>query len=150
MSVRAGSRSLLVLGAALVVLGVGLTVCWHPRPAALDHAAQVSAERGSGRPAVRHVFVINIENKGFGETWGPYSRAPYLARTLRGQGVLLRQYFGIGHHSLPNYLAQVSGQGPDAATQGDCPTYAPFHSTGATRSPQQSVGYGCVYPSSVR
>jgi phosphatidylinositol-3-phosphatase len=99
-------------------------------------------------PPVGHVFVINLENKGYDETWGPASAAPYLSRTLRAQGVLLSQYYGIGHNSLDNYIAQISGQGPNADTQSDCQIYTPFVQTG-TAAPGQAVGRGCVYPSSV-
>jgi len=58
-------------------------------------------------PAPRHVFVINLENKGYATTFGPGSKAPYLSRTLRAQGVLLEQYHGTAHNSLPNYLAPI-------------------------------------------
>jgi phospholipase C len=99
-------------------------------------------------PPVGHVFVINLENKGYDQTWGPTSAAPYLSQTLRAQGVLLSQYYGIGHNSLDNYLAQISGQGPNAETQADCQTYDEFVQTGT--APQgQAIGQGCVYPSSV-
>src|SRR5258708_9018868 len=99
-------------------------------------------------PPVGHVFVINLENKGYDQTWGPTSAAPYLSQTLRAQGVLLSQYYGIGHNSLDNYLAQISGQGPNAETQAACQTYDEFVQTGT--APQgQAIGQGCVYPSSV-
>jgi phosphatidylinositol-3-phosphatase len=99
-------------------------------------------------PPVGHVFVINLENKGYDQTWGPASVAPYLSRTLRAQGVLLSQYYGIGHNSLGNYIAQISGQGPNADTQSDCQIYSPFVQAG-TVAPGQAVGQGCVFPSSV-
>ena len=41
--------------------------------------------RPSYVPPVKHVFVINFENKGYDETWGDASKAPYLADTLRRQ-----------------------------------------------------------------
>ena len=100
-------------------------------------------------PPARHVFVVNLENKGFDETWGPGSAAPYLSQTLRAQGVLLTQYYGTAHNSLPNYVAQISGQGPNPQTQGDCQVYSSFVGTG-TVAPGQAVGQGCVYPASVR
>ncbi len=100
-------------------------------------------------PAVKHVFVVNLENKGFDETFGPGSPAPYLSRTLRNQGQLLTQYYGTAHNSLPNYVAQISGQGPNAQTQGDCQTYSDFVQAG-TVAPQQAVGTGCVYPAGVK
>jgi hypothetical protein len=99
-------------------------------------------------PAVGHVFVINLENKGYNETWGATSAAPYLSQTLRGQGVLLSQYYGIGHNSLDNYVAQISGQGPNPDTQADCQIYSSFVQTG-TADPGQAIGSGCVYPASV-
>ncbi|TFC49266.1 phosphoesterase [Cryobacterium sp. TMT1-21] len=99
-------------------------------------------------PGARHVFVINLENKGYDSAWGPASAAPYLAGTLRNQGVLLTQYFGVAHNSLPNYIAQISGQGPNPQTQADCQTYSPFVGAGTT-SPGQYVGNGCVYPAAV-
>jgi hypothetical protein len=99
-------------------------------------------------PPIKHVFVINIENTGYADTWGSSSKAPYLARTLRGQGVLLTSYYATAHHSLPNYVAQISGQGPDPQTQSDCGIYSTFVRTG-TASPGQAVGHGCVFPSSV-
>ena len=100
-------------------------------------------------PKIGHVFVINLENKGYDETWGAGSKAPYLSQTLRSQGVLLNQYYGIGHNSADNYIAQISGQGPNADTQADCQTYTNFVQTG-TASPQQAIGQGCVYPSGVK
>jgi len=99
-------------------------------------------------PPIKHVFVINIENKGYDETWGPGSAAPYLATTLRSQGVLLNTYYGTAHNSQPNYVAQVSGQGPNPQMQGDCQIYSSFVGTG-TASPGQAVGNGCVFPASV-
>ena len=41
-------------------------------------------------PPIKHVFVINIENKGYATTWARNSAAPYLAHTLRRKGVLLK------------------------------------------------------------
>jgi hypothetical protein len=99
-------------------------------------------------PPIKHVFVINLENKGYDETWGPGSAAPYLSQTLRSQGVLLSSYYGTAHNSQPNYVAQVSGQGPNSQMQGDCQTYSDFTGSG-TVSPGQAVGSGCVFPTSV-
>ena len=95
-----------------------------------------------------HVFVVNLENKSYLKTWGPTSEATYLSRTLRDQGVLLTQYYGIAHHSAADYLAQISGQASNPATRNDCPTYSRFVRTG-TAPPGQVLGTGCVYPASV-
>ena len=100
-------------------------------------------------PAIKHVFVINLENKGYDVTFGAASPAPYLSQTLTGQGVLLEQYYGIGHASLDNYIAEISGQGPSKQTQLDCFTYNDFVSTG-TGDLGQALGDGCVYPTAVK
>jgi phosphatidylinositol-3-phosphatase len=100
-------------------------------------------------PPVRHVFVIVLENKSFDTTFGPGSPAPYLSQTLTQQGQLLRQYYAIGHASLDNYIAMVSGQGPNIATQADCFFYTPFR-PGVAVSDGQYLGQGCVYPAPVR
>lgn len=112
-------------------------------------AAAARPHRPSYVPRIRHVFVINIENKGYDETWGPDSQAPYLAGALRRRGVLLNSYYGTAHNSLPNYIAQISGQAPDADTQLDCHTYSRFVVTGARKPPGQVVGHGCVFPRGV-
>lgn len=109
--------------------------------------AEAADQPHSLRPAIRHVFVVNLENKGYDETFGPSSPAPYLSRTLRGQGQLLTQYYGVAHNSLPNYVAQISGQGPNLGTQADCPWYTDFWKVGD--SDRQAIGQGCVYPASV-
>jgi phosphatidylinositol-3-phosphatase len=144
------ARHLAVLGTALAVLGVTLTLTLHPGSARPGDGADLATRAAAVTPSSRHVFVINLENKSFARTWGSGSAAPYLATTLRAKGVLLRQYYATAHHSLGNYLAQISGQGPDSAIQGDCPRYTAFRSTRPAVTPQQAVGNGCVFPRSVR
>lgn len=117
-----------------------------PTPGASSESPPPAAGPASGVPG--HVFVINLENKGYYKVWGADSEATYLSKTLRAQGVLLSEYYGIAHNSHPNYLAQISGQASNASTRDDCPTYAPFRQTG-TAAPGQVEGIGCVYPASV-
>src|SRR3954451_13757325 len=97
-------------------------------------------------PPIRHVFIIVLENKGFDATFGPSSPALYLSRTLTGQGQLLRQYYGIGHKSLPNYIAMVSGQAPNFETQSDCLVYTSVKPGTQTSFFGQTLGQGCAYP----
>jgi hypothetical protein len=104
---------------------------------------------GQSTPAVGHVFVLVYENEDASATWDRNGAAPYLANTLRDQGVYLDQYFATGHASLDNYISMISGQGPNAQTQADCQVYTNFIRL-ATFAPQQAVGTGCVYPSSVK
>ena len=99
-------------------------------------------------PAIKHVFVIVLENQGYTTTFGAASPAPYLADTMVKAGALLRQYYGTGHYSLDNYIAMVAGIAPDSATQADCGRYEDFRQTG-TAADGQPIGNGCVYPASV-
>ncbi|HEY4640903.1 MAG TPA: alkaline phosphatase family protein, partial [Thermoanaerobaculia bacterium] len=101
-------------------------------------------------PPIRHVFIIVLENKGFEETFGPSSPAQYLSRTLTAQGQLLRQYYGIGHKSLPNYIAMVSGQAPNFETQSDCLVYTNVKPGTQTSFFDQTLGQGCVYPAATK
>jgi phosphatidylinositol-3-phosphatase len=101
-------------------------------------------------PPVRHVFIIMLENESYPVTFGPQSIAPYLSRELPKQGALLPNYYGIGHFSLDNYVAMISGQAPDPATEDDCPTFSEFVPTGKTGAYGQLPGAGCVYPKQVR
>jgi phospholipase C len=116
--------------------------------ALLCAAAVAPAGASAAPPPIKHVFVIVLENKGFDETFGPSSPAPYLSQTLTSQGQLLRQYYGIGHASLDNYIAMVSGQAPNIVTQADCPFYTDFR-PGVIGSNGQAIGQGCVYPATV-
>ena len=98
---------------------------------------------------VGHVFVIVLENENFRTTFGPETLAPYLARDLPAQGALLDHYYGIGHFSLDNYLAMISGQAPNPVTQDDCGDFIDFVMSG-TAADGQAIGQGCVYPASVK
>ena len=100
-------------------------------------------------PPIRHVFVIVLENKGFSETFGAGSQAPYLSKTLTAQGQLLANYYAVAHLSLPNYIAMVSGQAANSATQSDCQLYTDVM-PGTIGADGQAVGQGCVYPSPVK
>ena len=101
-------------------------------------------------PPIRHVFIIVLENKGFDTTFGPLSPATYLSQTLTAQGQLLRNYYGIGHKSLPNYLAMVSGQGANGVTQADCLVYVNVFPGTQTSFFGQTLGQGCVYPAATK
>ena len=134
-------RRAALLAVVVLALAVGALVA----PGAGAAATATSTKP----PAIKHVFVINLENENYDSTFGPSSEAPYLAQTLPAKGALLSQYFAIGHVSLDNYIAEISGQGPSKQTQLDCFTYNDFVSTG-TGDLGQALGDGCVYPTSVK
>jgi phosphatidylinositol-3-phosphatase len=95
----------------------------------------------------QHVFIIVLENEGYDRTFGPKSRAVYLKR-LAARGALLQNYYGVGHYSLDNYIAMVSGQAPNPFTQADCHNYVPFFQTGVAEY-GQAIGQGCIYQRNV-
>jgi phospholipase C len=99
-------------------------------------------------PHVKHVWILTLENENYDTTFGSGSPAPYLAKTLPTQGQLLTHYYGIGHASLDNYIAMVSGQPPNPVTQSDCQIYQDF--SGTVGSDGVAVGQGCVYPTAVK
>ena len=121
-------------------------------PLGLLVAAAVPAHTASAqqRPAspIRHVFLLVLENEGYDTTFQANSRAPYLADTLRRAGALLTQFHGIGHFSLDNYIAMISGISPTRETQLDCQVYSDFVETGVAPD-GQPIGSGCVYPAHV-
>jgi hypothetical protein len=100
-------------------------------------------------PPIKHVFIVMLENESVATSFGASSPAPYLAQTLVSQGAYVPNYFGIGHASLDNYIAMVSGQAPNPMTSGDCPTFADFSSGSSLNAAGQETGEGCVYPANV-
>ena len=127
-----------------------------PTPAAASSKAPVRAALPPGK--INHILLIEFENEGYETTFNPGSVATYLNGTLRPKGELLQNYYAIGHDSLDNYIAQVSGQAPTTHTQADCADngFAYVSVEPGTPDPDQAAnpgqvdGQGCVYPSSVQ
>ncbi|MGB9183869.1 MAG: alkaline phosphatase family protein [Solirubrobacteraceae bacterium] len=92
-----------------------------------------------------HVFVIMLSGQGVNQLYGSQSSYPYLTKTLRPQGELVRNYYAVAPSSLANGIALISGQGPTQQTAANCPQYQAV--TPATpASGGQVTGDGCVYP----
>ncbi len=70
--------------------------------------------------AIKHVWLIILENKSYDETFTGLNNNSYLWQTLPSEGVLLKNYYGTGHTSKDNYIALASGQAPQEDTQDDC------------------------------
>jgi hypothetical protein len=121
------------LAAALVVAAL----CAHAGTAA------------AALPPIKHVFIVSLENEDADTSFGPGSKAPYLAHTLRARGAFVPGYFATGHLSLDNYVSLVSGQGPNPYTQADAPLYIDFL-PGTPGPDGQALGQGSVYPASVK
>lgn len=129
---------------ALLSMALVSASAWSA-PAATKPAPSVAAA------PVRHVFLIVLENEPYAVSFGAKSLAPYLAHTLPAQGALLSQYYATGHYSADNYIALISGQAPNPATQHDCGTYAEFRpTTGKLDANGQLAGSGCIYPTEVK
>jgi len=142
------NRCLVLLASVLAVAVVGCS-----SSSSSPRASRPVLTRAEAAPAatakITHVFVINLENENYAHTWGAQSPAKYLNGTLRKKGQLLTKYYAIGHVSLDNYIAQISGQSPNISTQTDCTTYTEFVSKG-TGKYGQALGQGCVYPKAVK
>jgi hypothetical protein len=144
---RAGARGAVASLLAVAAAAAGLLAV---APGAAATAAPGRAALAPG--SIRHIVLIELENEGFSTTFSPDSPAVYLNRVLLRRGELVVNYYAIGHDSLDNYIAQVSGQSPTMTTQNDCVTgggvFAPV--TPGTPAPSGQVsGQGCVYPPSV-
>jgi phosphatidylinositol-3-phosphatase len=134
-----------VLGAVALLAAA----CSSGTSAPTTTTASPPATTASALPAVRHVFVIVLENEGYSGTFGDPSAYPYLATTLPSEGALLQQYFGIGHFSNDNYIALLSGQAPNPSNQADCQVFADFPAGTTVGAGGQINGSGCVFPTSV-
>jgi phosphatidylinositol-3-phosphatase len=137
--------------AAVAAVAVSLAVL----PADATGSARPSrtaTATGAASPAlgIKHVFVIVLENEDYADAYEE-NKNPWLGRKLQNRGTLLTDYYAIGHVSLDNYIAMISGQAPNPDTSSDCMRYVDFTPSPAVLdSDGQAVGRGCVYPRNVR
>jgi hypothetical protein len=114
-----------------------------------------------------------MENESYDSTFGPNAPDTYLKRLATDpEAVLLSNYYAIGHNSLDNYIAMISGQAPNPLTQADCPYFVdvveneelmgearlkikdnlsgffgpPSDEEEQQATADQVLGIGCVYP----
>jgi phosphatidylinositol-3-phosphatase len=94
-------------------------------------AAGALPTKTTARTAVKHVFVVVLENSSFDDVAGPgfASNMPYLS-SLSKSGVTLDQMFAIDHVSLGNYIGMTSGYEANAKTKADCSQYDCIYPTG--------------------
>jgi hypothetical protein len=134
-------------GALAIALCVGTLVAVAGVTSAQGAVVRAALPPGS----INNVLVIQLENESYSSTFGPGSPATYLNGTLVPQGELLPNYYAIGHVSLDNYIAEVSGQAPTQQTAADCfgsyTNVAPgTDDPNPSTQPGQVDGTGCVYP----
>ena len=95
-----------------------------PNGGSNSQAQCVITSTGTPVGAIKHVWLIILENKSYDETFTGLNQNSYLWQTLPRQGALLTNYYGTGHFSMDNYISLVSGQAPSYAVQDDCSTTA--------------------------
>jgi hypothetical protein len=140
------AQILRLLAGATAAVGALVLGALSPAPVAVAAAPREAAYRA---PAVRHIFVIVLENQSYESTFGDPSADPYLARTLPSEGALLENYYATGHESNDNYISLVSGQPPNVENQADCQIFDDF--VGSVLLPDGvESGEGCVYPAEVQ
>jgi len=131
-----------------------------------DYSAPANDGLGVAPGAIKHVWLIVLENKSYDASLTGLNNDSYLSQTLPSQGALLTNYYGTGHSSLDNYISLFSGQAPVTDDQDDCPAYDALDgSVDLSGSLATNPNYGqfvsaagedapagdngCVYPSSV-
>ena len=120
-------------------------------------AGSGSTTTGAGKTAstkavnskIKHVFIIELTTTSYAAAFGPHSVARYLNRTLKPKGTLLPGYRSLGGSELPDELAMVSGQAPNADTRGNCSVYGDFRGGAKPDKAGLVPGNGCVYPNTV-
>jgi phosphatidylinositol-3-phosphatase len=112
-------------------------------PASATSGLSTTASLATG--AIKHVFIVIVENEDIVTTFGPGTPATYLADTLTSMGAFLNQYYATGHASLDNYISMISGIAPDTATSDDCGVNTNFIDSGNAPF-GQIKGDGCTYP----
>jgi hypothetical protein len=132
-----------------------------------DYTAPANDGLGVPSGAIKHVWVIVLENHAYESSFTGLNDNTYLSKTLPSDGAELTNYYGTGHSSLDNYTSMVSGQGPITDDQNDCPAdnaiSGSIDTTGGSLAANPNYGQvdsaaganapsgdnGCVYPSSV-
>lgn len=123
-----------------------------PTPASPPPESARSSEPPPAAPAlpeagrIKHVFVISLTSPGYEAAFGETTQMPYLATQLRPKGELLSGYTLLDDATMPNSIAAVSGQPPNASTQADCSTYTEFPPSAKVDANGVVSGAGCVYP----
>jgi hypothetical protein len=95
---------------------------------------------------IKHVFVISLTSPSYDATFGETSQMQYLATQLQPKGELLSGFTLLDAAAMPNGVAAVSGQPPNASTKANCSTYTEFPPSAKVSANGVVSGAGCVYP----
>ena len=110
---------------------------WPPLESARPRTA---AGRGRAAPGVRAAGQARLRDQhreqGLRRDLGRrLRRRRTSSQTLRAKGVLLNTYYGTAHNSQPNYVAQISGQGPNPEMQARLPDLLAVRRAPGTAAP---------------
>jgi hypothetical protein len=117
---RAALTAVVMFAGMAAIIGASLPSTSAAAPPSQSGVTITSTGLPSG--AIKHVWLIILENKSYDATFTGLNKNSYLWQTLPAQGALLTNYYGTGHSSQDNYLSLVSGQGPSEDVQEDCST----------------------------
>jgi collagen type VII alpha len=98
-------------------------------------------------PPIKHVWIIQLGDQGFQNTFSTSSTDTYLNSTLPKTGELVPTYYATGTSDLANEDALISGQGPTPQIDENCPSYDKVN-PGLVLS-GQAQGDGCVFSSHI-
>jgi phosphatidylinositol-3-phosphatase len=115
----------------------------NPAPEAEEPAPPAPEEEAPPEAGpVKHVFLVSLASPGYEAAFGSASQMPYLASTLRPQGVLLSRYGLLDDSALANGLAAIGGEAPTAASKAGCPDYEACISPVETFTVADQLGTG--------
>src|SRR6478609_6721717 len=118
---RGARRTIPITLLGVTVLTAGLVAgVSTPTAGASTRTHAMITSSGLQPGAIKHVWLIILENKSYDATFTGLNQNTYLWKTLPSQGSLLTNYYGTGHFSQDNYISLVSGQAPVSDIQSDC------------------------------
>jgi hypothetical protein len=106
-----------------------------------------SSATSNGLPPIKHVWIIQLGDQGYANTFDSTSSDTYLNKTLATQGEVVPNVYASATSDLANEIGLISGQGPTVQTENNCPTYSAI-TPGTVGTDGQVSGDGCVYPDS--
>lgn len=101
------------------------------------------------QPKVTNVWVISLTGQDRAAWFGTASTATTL-RSLAEEGTFLSAFTPVSTSPAASGIALLSGQGPNAATQAGCTTYADVTPPTVDAKTGLASGTGCVYPTAVK
>jgi hypothetical protein len=118
-----------------------------PNGSSSSTGTTTTAATSNGLPPIKHVWIIQLGDQGYANTFDSTSSDTYLNKTLASQGEVVPHVYASATSDLANEIGLISGQGPTVQTESDCPTYTAV-TPGTVGGDGQVAGDGCVYPDS--